>query len=58
MEQDIFDMGLHQMIKIQENLFVLRVSGGWIYAWGEPGFEQTTFVPFDNELQDWRKDIK
>lgn len=58
MEQDIFEMKLHQIIRVQENLFVLRVSGGWIYIFDRDGLEQTTFVPFDNELQDWRKDIK
>lgn len=58
MEQDIFSMALHEVIQVRENLFVLRVSGGWIYSWGEAGSEQQTFVPFHDELNDWRKDIK
>jgi len=57
MDQEIFDMKLHEIIKVKENLFVLRVSVGWIYAWGEAGSEQTTFVPFDNELHNWMKDV-
>jgi hypothetical protein len=51
--KNIYEMGLHEFIQIKgvDNMFVLRVPGGWIYYKASSIGYATTFVPFDNEFQ-------
>jgi len=56
MTMTIYDMQLHDEIKIEKNVYVLRVAGGWIYRYeasdGVDGWNiETQFVPYDNEFQ-------
>ena len=58
----IHEMSLHQVIRLGENLEVMRVPGGWIYrffqlnriiapggAWSENQVVDSVFVPFNRE---------
>ena len=55
MDNELYEMKLHEEISIYSGLNVMRVPGGWIYksfneqvggAWSE----SSVFVPFDNEF--------
>ena len=51
----IYDLGLHQTVRIDNYLDVQRVPGGWIYksyTESDSGFLQVSscFVRFDNEF--------
>lgn len=55
-EEDLlYKMELHDAIKIDSDLWVIRVPGGWIYK--HTGFhsESIAFVPFSSEYQNQRK---
>jgi hypothetical protein len=53
MKKNIYNMQLHDEIKVARCLWVIRVAGGWIYSLIDNN-ENTinTFVPFNNEFQD------
>ena len=42
----IHEMKLHDILRINDNAIVFRVSGGWIYRINET----STFVPFSSEF--------
>lgn len=48
----IHNMQLHDIKVINNNLKILRVSGGWIYNRGDnPSSQTQCFVPYSNEFQ-------
>jgi hypothetical protein len=52
---NLYDMKLHEFVKIDNKLTVMRVPGGWIYnrfGWDDGDVLRTsTFVPLNNEFQ-------
>lgn len=48
--KELYNMKLHEELKIDSEIYVLRVSGGWIYRFYEGGVKNT-FVPYNNEFQ-------
>lgn len=50
--QALWNMQLHESIKVANNVFVLRVPGGWIYELYDQDVNKTNavFVPFNNEF--------
>ncbi len=54
-EKSIYDLKLHEGVRTQFGIFIMRVPGGWIYdCWdfGRDKYKQGgTFVPFNNEFQ-------
>lgn len=56
MEKTIYQLKLHETLKLPGGDYVTRVPGGWIYdipcgGSDEMGY-RPIFVPFDNEFQD------
>ena len=53
-KKSVYDMELHDMVKINDGLMIFRVSGGWIYAFNncnEYGNSiSTCFVPYSTEF--------
>ena len=49
-EKSIYELSLHELIKVKWSLYVTRVPGGWLYE--GPDDTYATFVPFNNEFQD------
>ena len=47
---DIYELALHETIKIHAGYWVTRVPGGWLYENEGEGITPT-FVPFNNEFQ-------
>ena len=70
MMNEIYNMGLHEEYHLQiaskTELKILRVPGGWIYTqFYDTGYENldrwqtaSTFVPFDNDMQQRQEDIR
>ena len=57
MNNDIYKMNLHERIQLEDGVYVLRVTGGWIYEHGNYDYSKdtfnissTVFVPFDSTL--------
>ena len=50
--KNIYEIGLHDITKIDECLSITRVPGGWIYEYRYPQANvlQVVFVPFNNEF--------
>lgn len=48
-EQDMYALKLHEGIKFDSGVEILRVPGGWIYAMYPGG--KITFVPFNDEFK-------
>ncbi len=51
----IYDLELHETLRTDFGICIMRVSGGWIYdCWDLDldEFKTGTFVPFDNEFQE------
>jgi hypothetical protein len=48
MESTIYDMKLHEYKFINDEITVLRVSGGWLYF---IDIKSPVFVPYNNEFQ-------
>lgn len=47
--KDIYELEIHEEIKVSDDLFVLRVPGGWIYSYWNELEDYTSsgiFVPF------------
>lgn len=56
MNKSIYDLKLHESTATESgNIGITRVAGGWLYKfWNfqkDDYFENTTFVPFNNEFQ-------
>jgi hypothetical protein len=51
MTNSIHQMKLHEEIKLSNNYYVLRVSGGWIYTTIYAGEISSTFVPYNCEFE-------
>jgi len=56
--KSIYDLGLHESVKVCDNVWVRRVAGGWLYRSYvftniAHKIEQadTTFVPYHNEFE-------
>jgi hypothetical protein len=52
-EPSIYEMHLHQTMKLTNYSDVMRVPGGWVYSqWedGEASNISQVFVPFNNEF--------
>lgn len=51
----LYEMKLHEVIKIDDKISAMRVPGGWVYnrfGWDDESVLRTSvFVPFDNEFQ-------
>jgi hypothetical protein len=52
-KKTIYELKLHESMSIDEDLWVLRVPGGWVYRFYEESRNKTEriFVPFDCEFQ-------
>lgn len=53
-KKTIYDLDLHEGIRLYFGIYVLRVASGWIYdCWDfdTDSFKQGIFVPFDNAFQ-------
>lgn len=44
-QHEIYNMRLHQTIRINQRWYVMRVPGGWLYTYGG----QAAFVPMNRE---------
>lgn len=52
MENNIYNLELHEVTVITNGLHVTRVPGGWIYeSFIDEVSISSTFVPFNNEFQ-------
>lgn len=49
-ERDIYLMDLNEVRRINENLRVIRVPGGWVYLVNSAHGESAAFVPYDTEF--------
>ena len=49
----IYGMNLHEVIIIDEDIYVTRVPGGWIYEFRKPQVNilEVVFVPYTNEFR-------
>ena len=45
MEKTIWDLEIHETLKVNNTLDVLRVPSGWIYHW----YNKQVFVPYSVE---------
>ena len=46
------NMSLHQVIKVQENVTVMRVPGGWMYEIHNPGHPVTyQFISYSTKFE-------
>lgn len=52
---DIYQMELHEQIKIRVGLYITRVPGGWMYGAFLASFE--IFVPYNDEFNETEKHI-
>ena len=48
-DKNIYNLSLHEGCLVDDDLWILRVPGGWIYRCLEN--ETSVFVPFNNEFQ-------
>ena len=46
----LYDMGIHEAIRISECLIVIRVPGGWIYEIDNSKNTTHTFVPYVEQI--------
>jgi len=54
MDKCIYNMKLHDIIYITDDLSYTRVPGGWLvqhWSFQSPSIAQGVFVPYDNEYQ-------
>lgn len=53
-EKTIYDLELHESLRVDTAMVCVRVSGGWIYKFYNPdkGYTDISFVPYNNEFQD------
>lgn len=53
MEKTIYDLELHESLKINDEMRLIRVPGGWIYQTVHPDTMlcESVLVPFNNEFQ-------
>ncbi len=49
-EKTIYDLKLHEQLKISTCIYVTRVPGGWLYDYYEDGQKTACFVPYSNEF--------
>ena len=55
--KSIYDLDLHEEIKVEDNLWAIRVPGGWIYSNGLfDNKVHCVFVPYDNEFYTYEKE--
>jgi hypothetical protein len=47
---NLYEMKLNQINRIDDNWDVIRVPGGWIYWGGNSQAQVSDFVPFNNEF--------
>ena len=57
MNQDVYEMKLHDEIEIWSGAFAIRVPGGWLYRFdqeAEGGLwrQSCAFVPYSDEFSD------
>lgn len=53
-EKTIYDLELHETLRTDFDVVIMRVPGGWIYdCWDieNDEFKQGVFIPFSNEFQ-------
>jgi len=48
-DKTIYNLKLHEQYKLNDNINILRVPGGWIYM-PYNMYENNVFVPFHNEF--------
>lgn len=65
MTKTIYDLGLHETLKIDLNTSAVRVAGGWIYEYYEINthgnrvkFITCTFVPYNDEFNEKTKEVR
>lgn len=46
--KNIYSLGYHEQLALNNDLYVLRVPGGWIYC--DKVYQQNTFVPYNDEF--------
>ena len=46
-EKTIYNLELHEVLKVSNTMHITRLSGGWLYSTGA----NATFVPFSSEFQ-------
>ena len=47
----IYDLRLHEEIRVEYSLYVRRVAGGWLYTYYQSSSSTIMFVPFDDEFK-------
>lgn len=47
----IYNMALHEDLRVDQYVYVLRVPGGWVYQNYLNDSMSSVFVPFSNEFQ-------
>ncbi len=55
-EKTIYDLKLHEQLKISTCIYVTRVPGGWLYDYYEDGQKTACFVPYSNEFIEAKQD--
>jgi len=50
-DKKIYDMKLHEELPLNPEIYILRVSGGWIYRFFQEEDIENVFVPYNNEFQ-------
>jgi len=52
-EKTIYELELHEELRIVPDLYIIRVPGGWIYCTTNDNlnFASSTFVPYNNEFE-------
>lgn len=60
MEDNIYNLELHNATKVDNNLIITRVPGGWIYEslTKELNSISSTFVPYNEEFKDNQANLK
>lgn len=50
-DKTIYDLKLHEELKIKDDLFVVRVPGGWLYQAYTENEINSVFVPYYVEVK-------
>lgn len=52
--KEIYDLKLHESVRLDNGIVIMRVPGGWIYDCWDCQTDTSkagTFIPFNNEFQ-------
>jgi len=53
MEKTIYDLRLHEILRVDKSVYVTRVPGGWIYHFWDflDKMDSMVFVPLNDEFK-------